>query len=372
MSERRGAADPALPLTSDECRARFRRAAADAGLPARQRTISARGPEGQRLSVDWVRWGPPEPRHLLMVLSGVHGVEGFLGSAVQCDLIGRQERLPAAADVGVLIVHAVNPWGMAWSRRVNESNVDLNRNWRRDDSEPPANPAYEELHPLACPDTPGLPPVDELAGRAAELLEHHGYPWLRDGLTGGQYTHPDGLHYGGARTEESNRILESILGGFGRVERAFVLDLHTGHGPTGGVTLLSDRSIGSDQDRTLRSLSEEWTVESTADGRTGSTGRIANGIRDSFGAGSVSTSAEFGTVDDLEQLAATYQEHWVHRHGDLNDDDHAAVVRRYRACFTPDDPTWAGACRRQGARVLDRALDTVIGWGTTASGSASG
>lgn len=372
MSGRHPAADPALPLTYDECRARFRRAAADAGLSARHRTIAAVGPEGQQLSVDWVRWGSPDPRHLLMVLSGVHGVEGFLGSAVQCDLIGRLGRLTAADDVGVLVVHAVNPWGMAWWRRVNESNVDLNRNWRRSETDPPTNPAYEELHTLACPDTPGLPSVDELAERAAELLERHGYPWLRDGITGGQYTHADGLHYGGERTEESNRVLESILVGLGRVERAFVVDLHTGHGPTGGVTLLSDQPVDSDQDRTLRSLSREWTVESTADGRSESTGKIANGIRDSFGGGSVSTSAEFGTVDDLEQLAATYQEHWVHRHGDRNDADHSAAVRRYRECFTPDDATWAGECRRQGADVVDRALDTVIGWSSTAPGPLSG
>ena len=36
---------PVLPLTYDECRARFRRAAVVAGLPLRVDPIQARGPE---------------------------------------------------------------------------------------------------------------------------------------------------------------------------------------------------------------------------------------------------------------------------------------------------------------------------------------
>ena len=33
------------------------------------------------------------------------------------------------ADVRVVMIHALNPYGMAWVRRVNEDNVDLNRNF---------------------------------------------------------------------------------------------------------------------------------------------------------------------------------------------------------------------------------------------------
>jgi octopine/nopaline transport system ATP-binding protein len=57
----------------------------------------------------------------------------------------------------VLLIQAVNPWGMAWSRRQNEHNVDLNRNWRRSQVDPLHNDAYDEIHAVACPDTDDLP-----------------------------------------------------------------------------------------------------------------------------------------------------------------------------------------------------------------------
>ncbi|KAL3798275.1 hypothetical protein HJC23_000189 [Cyclotella cryptica] len=73
--------------------------------------------------------------------SGVHGVEGYLGSAIQLRflhelIIQNEERLDSRKDAlsketklrHVLIIHAVNPYGMRHHRRTNENNVDLNRN----------------------------------------------------------------------------------------------------------------------------------------------------------------------------------------------------------------------------------------------------
>lgn len=357
-----------LPLTYDECRARFRRAAAAAGLAVRSHPIGARGPEGQSLTLDSVLVGPASPERALVVLSGVHGVEGFIGSAVQCGFLGRLAATPPPPGAAVLVVHAVNPWGMAWWRRQNESNVDLNRNWGRDDGVPAQNDAYDELHHLACPDTDSLPAVDDLVATALEWVDRRGMEWVRDGITRGQYRHPDGLHYGGDRTEASTRIVADLVAPLLGVGRALVVDLHTGHGPRGRVTLLSDQPPGSDQDRVLRRLAagvEGVEVEATVgnpDATTGvKSGQIGNGIRDLLGADRcAATSAEFGTTDDLAQLAATYQESWVHRRGDRSDPAHAAVVWAYRCCFTPDDPAWEDACLAAGADLLDRALGAAV------------
>ncbi|MFZ4518343.1 MAG: DUF2817 domain-containing protein [Microthrixaceae bacterium] len=358
-----------LPLTYGECRARFRRAAADAGRDVVAHPLAATGPQGERLTIDVVTLGAAAPARALVVQSGVHGVEGFIGSAVQCDLLDvlRPEELPP--DMAVVVIHAVNPWGMAWGRRQNESNVDLNRNWRRDEGVPFPNVAYEELHPLACPDTPDLPPVDELLERALELVGERGLSWVRDGITAGQYTHPDGLHYGGERTEESNRLLElAILPGLAGVERLLTVDLHTGHGPAGRLTLLSDEPPGSPQDRFLRHLCAPGCVVEATEGNPEATtgtkaGQIANGYGRLLGAASaVATSAEFGTVPDEEQLVATYLESWVHRHGDRRRPEHAEVAWRYRCCFTPDDEDWELDALAAGCALLRRAVDAVAGW----------
>src|SRR3546814_13236224 len=48
--------------------------------------------------------------------------------------------------VGIMMVHLINPWGTSWKRRVNEDNIDLNRNYI-DFSRPfPQNPLYETVH----------------------------------------------------------------------------------------------------------------------------------------------------------------------------------------------------------------------------------
>lgn len=356
-----------LPVTYEECRARFHRAAAVAGLPVAAHPLGVRGPTGATLSLDVVDVGPPRPCRALVVLSGVHGVEGFLGSALQCDLLEWLGAGGLPEDLAVVVVHAVNPWGMAVGRRQNESNVDLNRNWRRSAGEPVPNEAYDELHPLACPDTPELPSVEDLMVAALAVVEERGLAWVRDGITRGQYRHPDGLHYGGARTEESNRILESVVvPRLAGAEQLVVLDLHTGHGPWAEVTALSDAPPGSDQDRFLRSVFGDDRVEATVDNPDASTGvksgQIANGIRDLVGgAEAYATSVEFGTVSDEEQLVATYLESWVHRWGDRSRPDHAAVAWRYRCCFTPDDPGWESACLTRGRELLGRALAAVGG-----------
>lgn len=77
----------------------------------------------------------------------------------------------------------------------------------------------------------------------------------------------------------------------------------------------------------------------------------------------VATSLEVGTTSDLEQLAATYQEQWVHRRGDRADPAHADAIWRYRACFTPDDPAWETAAVAAVRVHLDRAVAAVATWG---------
>lgn len=357
-----------LPLTYDECRARFRRTAATVGLPVESHPITARGPDGQQLTIDVAQVGAARPERVLVVMSGVHGVEGFVTSTLQTDLLGRLDATSLEEGTAVLFVHAVNPWGMAWWRRQNEHNVDLNRNWRRDEMDPVHNEAYDELHALACPDGPTLPSVDDLLATAQALVAERGLAWVRDGITKGQYRHPDGLHFGGARTEESTALLQRAFAErLGGADRVLTIDLHTGHGRWGEVTFLSDAAPGTPQDTFLRTHFGADRVEATADNPDATTGvksgQIANGIGQLLeGATCFASSVEFGTEHELEQLAATYLESWVHRHGDRDDPAHAEVVWRYRCCFTPDDREWERTALAQGRALLDDAVRAVGAW----------
>lgn len=352
-----------LPLTYDECRARFRRAATEAGQPVDVHPIAARGPHGQELSIDVTTIGAPQPRRAVLLLAGVHGVEGFAGSQLQCELLATLGSGSLPDDMAVVLVHAVNPWGMAWWRRQNESNVDLNRNWGRSDDEPDHNDDYDEVHALACPDTPELPSVEDLLVQASALVAERGVAWVTAAITSGQYRHPDGLHFGGHRSEESTRTVAAVATErLQAVERLLVVDLHTGHGPYGELTALSDRPAGSPQDAFLREVFP--TVHTTvAAGATPKRGGLARGLADSFpDATAHATVLELGSAGDQEQLVATYHEQWVHRLGDRDRPDHAAAVWAYRCCFTPDDAEWEQTVLRRGRQQIGSAVAAVADW----------
>ncbi len=355
-----------LPLTYDECRARFSRAAEAAEVAVESHPIAARGPHGQELAIDMTTLGAETPRRALLVLSGVHGVEGFVGSTLQTDLISRLAGRTLPPDVGVVVVHVVNPWGMAHDRRQNESNVDLNRNWRRSAREPEHNLAYDRLHSLACPDTPTMPNLDDLLGRMSPIVDEHGIDWVRDGITKGQYRHTDGMHFGGDRTEESCLVLErEIPRLLGSTERLLTVDIHTGVGPRGAVTLLSSQPRDSPQDVFLRGAfgAIDATVGNPTSASTVKSGPIAAGIADLLPAAECfSVTPEIGTASDMEQLVATYQEQWVFRVGGLDDPEHRAARWRYRCCFTPDDRAWEREALDRGGSVLDEAVDAVLAW----------
>lgn len=70
-----------------------------------------------------------EQTNLIILTTGVHGIEGYIGS-VMLDVFW-QEIYPTidTTNTGVLVVANVNPYGMKYHRRYNENNVDLNRNF---------------------------------------------------------------------------------------------------------------------------------------------------------------------------------------------------------------------------------------------------
>ena len=121
--------------TYSEAREKFRSAATQAGAELQSYPI-ANGLD-QDLTMDVARWGDRDARASLVVSSGVHGVEGFLGSAIQLAWLRDTARDLNHQPQGIrfVFVHAVNPFGFANQRRFNEENVDLNRNFLSDDSE---------------------------------------------------------------------------------------------------------------------------------------------------------------------------------------------------------------------------------------------
>ena len=155
--------------------------------------------------------GTPEATGILVLTSATHGVEGYCGSGVQVGLMHDDGFLRAARDarVAVLFVHAVNPHGFSHGRRVNEDNVDLNRNFRDFATPAPVNAAYADVHPLLLPAT--WPPAPENEAAIGGYLAEHGVRAFQAAVSGGQYAFPDGLFFGGTRPAWSNVTLRAVL-----------------------------------------------------------------------------------------------------------------------------------------------------------------
>jgi hypothetical protein len=100
-------------------RRRFLSASEHAGAELEQFLNPVRGPHGEFLYTDVALVGNPQSKRFLVLISGTHGVEGFAGSALQVGLLeeGIQNRLPP--ETAVLMIHAINPYGMAYLRRFN-------------------------------------------------------------------------------------------------------------------------------------------------------------------------------------------------------------------------------------------------------------
>lgn len=96
--------------------------------------------------------GPKDARSVLVTVSGTHGIEGYYGSGCQVGWFteGHAAKLPA--NTAMMSIHASNPYGFSQGRRVNEDNMDINRNFIDFDAkQPPANPAYGEVHEWLVP-----------------------------------------------------------------------------------------------------------------------------------------------------------------------------------------------------------------------------
>jgi hypothetical protein len=339
-------------------RERFCAAAERAGAAQQSYWLEQqRGPGGERLSVDVARLGPASATRALVILSGTHGVEGLCGSGCQVGYLSDQLYRALPADSCALLVHALNPYGFAWLRRVNEDNVDLNRNFIDFSVPPPSSAAYEPLHPWLVPQEWDGEARQMADRKLMEYAERHGLRKFQADVSSGQYTCPDGLFYGGRERTWSARTLVRLLSAhLPSARRVIALDLHTGLGPPAyGEPILIPRDA-EDVKRAQTWFGPE--VKDLAAGQSASAvlrGTLAAGFAAALpGAELTFIGLEFGTRPVLEVLTALRADHWLHARR-LQDERRSAIVQQMRAAFYVDAPDWQAAVYGRAADFVYRA-----------------
>jgi hypothetical protein len=332
-------------------RSRFCEAVNKLGARLDSLRLAARGPGGEPLTIDIGWFGSEHPSRVLIHSSGIHGVEGFAGSAIQLQFVAD---LPTIApDTAVVLVHILNPYGMAWLRRCNESNVDLNRNFLSESEAYDGMPeGYARFDTFLNPSSP--PHHDLFFLKAAWLIARHGMPRLKEAVLTGQYEHPRGLFFGGKEIQEEARLYRDyVTQRLADARRVIAVDVHTGLGKSGHDTLLVDPS----QCERLRRIFGDHVVPMQAERSVGY--RVRGGVQEMLSRASNGrldfVGQEFGTRGPLQVLRALRDENHWHHYG-TGDIDHPSK-RALRNAFCPPMKSWREAVLKHGEEVLDRARD---------------
>ena len=171
-----------------------------------------------------------EKSKLLIISSGVHGIEGFVGSAVQRMFMAQLLKGEYINNIGILLIHGMNPYGFKYLRRVTENNVDLNRNCDIDKNLfSKKNSGYAEFHEMINPKEKVN--IASLGNRlfyiaAIKKIVSVSMKASRQAILQGQYEFEKGIFFGGndfepqiyaiksTLREKIKSILESLFSGY--------------------------------------------------------------------------------------------------------------------------------------------------------------
>jgi hypothetical protein len=357
-------AQDAFSSSYARARVRFLEGAAAAGMAISSHNHPLKGLEGETLAMDVALDGPADAKHLLIVSSACHGAEGFCGSGVQVFALHDAEwrEQVRAAGVAVLYIHALNPYGFSFMRRVTHENVDLNRNFQ-DFSQPlPVNTAYAELHPLLMPAI--WPPGPDNQAAIQANVDAHGLPRFQAAVSQGQHAFADGLFFGGTAPTWSHLTLRQVLRQHAQQARHIAwIDLHTGLGPSG----LGERIFAYRDDAQALQRARDWwggngqtPVTSIYDGSSTSaplTGLMWNVIdQECPQAGYTGIAMEYGTVPITEVIDALRADHWLHQHPEAPEAQRAAIRQQMKDTFYVDTDAWRAQVVAQARQSMFQAV----------------
>ena len=334
-------------------RCRFRTAAAGAGAVVDTFENLAPGPDGLSVFTDVARLGRADAKRVLLLNSATHGVEGFCGSGVLTGLLASGETEALADEVRLVLVHAINPHGFAWLRRVTEDNVDLNRNFIDHDVARARNVEYDRLHNVLVPKDWNERTIAKCDAELEAFIQKHSEMALQGAITRGQYHHADGLFYGGTGPTWSQRTFINIVERYvaGASDVCF-LDIHTGLGRYGAAELIGGGEHA--RDWFGDGMPPPRTTSSSAPGLSGV---IGSAVRKFVpGAHITSLTVEFGTYPVREVLRALQADNWLHAHGDVDSKLGREIKADVRLRLYPDEDDWKEMVWIRARQIVRRAL----------------
>lgn len=316
---------------------------------------SGTSPEGEALFTDTVWIGPDDAAKVVVLIGGTHGVEGFAGSAIEIDALRliTGGKLVIPANMAVLMIHALTPWGYAWLRRCDADGVDLNRN-AVDFSRPlPENIGYEALKPALLSND-----AQQRKTVFAAFELSHGREALEKAISAGQYSDPSGPFYGGIAPAHGRLVVEDLMRKYALHQRDLaVIDIHTGLGSFGYGEIICDHQPDSPATKVAR----HWYGDSVTLPLLGTSSSVPKfGLLDYawhaiMNERSCYITLEFGTyrTDQLFEVLLRDHQLWAQSDNDLARREHSQLMRQH---FCPNDKAWQEMVLFRARQVISQAL----------------
>lgn len=340
-----------------ESRIKFLNAAKSKNLDVQSHILNIMGAQGEVLAIDVVLDGPKNASKILIIISGVHGVEGFCGSAIQTGLL--LSSIPKPSDTSILYIHAVNPHGFSYLRRVTQENVDPNRNFNNFNLNLPFNEGYSQIHDALLPIE--WPPKAENEDILNQYVKLHGAKEFQKAISLGQYHHPEGMWFGGTSPTWSNKVVREILKEhLTKVKVLASIDIHTGLGPYG-----VGEKIFASFDNDMFEEAQNWWGEIT-NVFTGSSTSVPTAgpiqvalTEESSSAKHIGICLEYGTYSLEEVLTALRADHWAYRYGKYNTLQGKEISTQLKNVFFPNKSDWKISVWEQAYKAVLQAMDGI-------------
>jgi hypothetical protein len=307
------------------------------------------------LSIDWLWAEPRVKENLVMISIAEHGIEGYVGSEMLKVFMDEFAPRMNPENTGLLLVHAINPWGMKNYLRVNPNHVDLNRNFVFDGNfSPTINADYELIEKFLNPRRP----VRTLTAEALPFLVNAVKNMISPGRTRvqaasllGQHRHPQGIYFGGTKPQEETAVLMNLYRiALTEYQNFIQVDMHTGYGPRYQMTVIIPPLDLTRSAEAVEKFNYPLIQKIDADefyAISGDMGEYVYRLRDAefpdkqvFACG-----FEFGTFGDslpalIRSLRITVLENQLRQHGAVSRKAEAQVRAEYEELFFPSEFRW--------------------------------
>lgn len=320
------------------------------------------GADEEDLYIEIAYIGSPDPTNVLIHSSGIHGIDGFAGSAIQCSILDKHLPGDIPNETAIVFIHCLNPYGMSHLRLFNENGVDLNRNYDSHKlvEKKVVDDAYTDLRDV-------LNPPEEpfwwdfkfyVAIMEALFVDGYSEDRLRYGIYTGQNTNSKDLFYIGKETQQSyTKILSWLKENFPSVKNIAHLDVQTGFGSYGTDTIFPLSSDDPDSVNLFKVFNDKLKSNDSNDFSSYEKGgTFKQAVRENWEWSIYNgITQNFGTYADDHKLKSLIQENYFHNKNKNFSIEHFSKQNLLRTFYPPSN-LWKSRVLENGVEAFEKCF----------------